>query len=177
MREKLSKQDIILITLAMVIGGAGTARTILRLTERYIREKLRLWEGEHINEAYFRTIMYRLKKGGFIAPDVKPGFWQITKQGKEAAEWKKRRLEYAQRVRHGESADTIIVFDIPEKDRKKRGYLRSELLALNFKFLQKSVWTGTGPLPASFIAYLKDLQVLHNIHIFSIKHFGTIEKE
>lgn len=40
----------------------------------------------------------------------------------------------------------IVLFDIPEKDRKIRGVLRRQLAAAHFGYLQNSVWVSPDPL-------------------------------
>ena len=68
----------------------------------------------------------------------------------------------------------VIVFDIPEKRRNERMLFRFELRVLEFVPLQKSVWMGNGPLPADFIAYIRDHNLLRCVHIFSVNKKGTM---
>ena len=68
----------------------------------------------------------------------------------------------------------IVIFDIPERYKSKRNWLRSCLVNLNFKLLQKSVWLGKTKIPIAFIKDIKDLGIFSYIHIFSINKSGTI---
>lgn len=68
----------------------------------------------------------------------------------------------------------LVIFDIPEKERKKRDTIRFELVAHGFKQLQKSVWIGFAPLTSDFIESLDYLNLKNKVHIFSVKDFGTI---
>ena len=68
----------------------------------------------------------------------------------------------------------LVMFDIPEYERKKRTAIRTELVGCNFQQLQKSVWIGSCPLPEDFIALIDELKLKNNIHIFSVREKGTI---
>jgi DNA-binding transcriptional regulator PaaX len=60
----------------------------------------------------------------------------------------------------------IIIFDIPEKERQKRDWLRGELVALGFVSLQKSVWFGPAPIPKKFIEYLAKMNIISYLKFF-----------
>ncbi len=53
----------------------------------------------------------------------------------------------------------IIFFDIPEKKRKHRDYLRFIIRTIGFKEFQKSIWIYPYPVPS----FLKDLLFEENI--------------
>ena len=44
----------------------------------------------------------------------------------------------------------MVLFDIPEKKRKIRNWLRLQLKLWEFEMIQQSVWLGKGPLPKEF---------------------------
>jgi DNA-binding transcriptional regulator PaaX len=69
----------------------------------------------------------------------------------------------------------IITFDVPEKEKFKRSWLRSQLIILNFKMLQKSVWIGDSKLPEKFLEDLKNLGLFRCIHIFGVSKNGTLD--
>ena len=71
----------------------------------------------------------------------------------------------------------LVIFDIPEYERKKRTAIRVELFAHNFRQLQKSVWIGMVPLSKDFIALLDELDLHGKVHIFSVRSEGTLKKE
>ncbi|MEK7500771.1 MAG: CRISPR-associated endonuclease Cas2, partial [Patescibacteria group bacterium] len=70
----------------------------------------------------------------------------------------------------------LVMFDIPESKRKKRNWLRMNLMAANYSQLQKSVWLGYNPLPESFIKFLDELKLKNKVHIVSIAKQGTLEE-
>ncbi|MEK7640752.1 MAG: CRISPR-associated endonuclease Cas2 [Patescibacteria group bacterium] len=71
---------------------------------------------------------------------------------------------------------TIIGFDIPEKQSKKRHWLRRALKNLGFQMLQKSVWIGKISLPGELLEDLAKLGLLPYLEIFSVGQKGTIKK-
>lgn len=64
----------------------------------------------------------------------------------------------------------ILIFDIPEDQRRKRDTLRQKLGELNFYQLQKSVWITPFPPPAAFTNFLTTIRV-HRF-LFSITADG-----
>ena len=60
----------------------------------------------------------------------------------------------------------IVAFDIPEREKRKRGWLRRELANLGFEMLQKSIWLGPSPVPKDFIQSLRDAELLGYIKFF-----------
>ena len=68
----------------------------------------------------------------------------------------------------------IIAFDVPEKYRRERDWLRIELKNLGFAMMQKSVWYGSSPLPQDFITSLDDLKILKFIKFFDVKEHEIV---
>ena len=169
---KLSRRDVILITVAVFLGGPGTAKVILSIASKYLEKKLHKFFKGNLEAETFRVVLNRLKRDGLLEKGRR-NIWGLTRKGREAAKLVERRMSYEEFKVKRRKTDTIIIFDIPENQRKKRDYLRIELRALGFRPLQKSVWMGGGPLPMEFAEYLKDTRLLSYIHIFTIKNFGT----
>jgi len=69
----------------------------------------------------------------------------------------------------------IVIFDIPETQRRKRNWLRESLVQLGFSKLQQSVWMGKNKLPKEFLQDLETFQILKYVEIFSINKTGTIK--
>ncbi len=70
---------------------------------------------------------------------------------------------------------TIIIFDIPERDRHKRAWLRHALVKMDFKIVQKSVWMGKVVVPRDFLSDLKDLKIINFVEIFEITKTGSLK--
>jgi len=62
----------------------------------------------------------------------------------------------------------IVIFDVPEFERKKRDWLRIELRSEGFIILQKSAWFGP-PIPYEFANRLRDLGILPYMKFFEAK--------
>ncbi len=64
----------------------------------------------------------------------------------------------------------MVLFDIPEKKRKTRNWLRSQLKLWDFEMLQQSVWLGKGPLPKEFTSRLHLLDIDKCVKVFKIQN-------
>lgn len=63
----------------------------------------------------------------------------------------------------------LISFDIPEKKKKTRDWLRNQIKYWDFKMIHKSLWLGYGPLPKEFNNRLKQLDIYENVRMFRIR--------
>lgn len=127
----------------------------------------------------FYDLLYRLEKSGLITR-TKDGPWRKTKKGQE------RHATFIERahqppapstyMRTASQTLTIVVFDIPERDRKKRDWIRATLKHLGFTQLQKSVWIGKVTLPETLLHDLKRFQLLRCVEIFAATKSGTIQQ-
>ena len=120
-----------------------------------------------------RVVLSRMKKNGFIQNN--DGLWKRTRRGKEYLARALNKLPKHSRA----SADRklknmIIAFDIPEVDKHKRHWLRTELVNHGFHMLQKSVWFGSAPLPAQFIESLQKLNLLQHMKFFEAKEADIV---
>ncbi len=173
--KEITAGTVILFVLFAMLDGRGAAKMIWRHAFAYLREK----EKEEkraagaMGYAAFGVAMSRLKRDGLVESGGW-GIWRITKKGKEAAISAQNIKNVSRSVSQVSARDTIVIFDVPEKERKKRTYLRYELLGLGFELLQKSVWIGAGPLPKDFIEYLRKENLLVCVHIFGIRKAGTV---
>ena len=125
----------------------------------------------HFKEEYLRVVLSRLKKRGLVAN--KNHAWNITKKGKEHLKNnKKLRLNHFGSLKVDEKSQNetmVVAFDIPEKKKFYRNWLRSELISLNFEPIQKSVWLGPYPLPKKFIEYLNEINILSHLKFFKVR--------
>jgi len=62
----------------------------------------------------------------------------------------------------------ILSFDIPEKDRIKRNWLRNQIKIFGYKMLQQSLWIGPGPLPPVFSKRLEEMAIRKHVKTFKI---------
>ncbi len=125
----------------------------------------------------FHNFLYRLKKDGLITKmdRNKKTFFKLSPRGKEILQ-KLRSviLPSAKHENKEENTLKIVIFDIPEKEKNKRDWLRSALKNLDFNMIQKSVWMGKSKLPEEFIRDLGQLNILSYVEIFAITKAGSL---
>ncbi len=172
-KEKIGM--VVGIILLSAVNGAAGARVIYSLLGEHFKKRNREKKQRMISEAAFRTALSRLKKQG-IVEGAGWGLWQLTKKGREVTHSEKEKRMAYERIRHISQSkkDTIIIFDVPEKKRKMRDYLRFELVSLGYAQLQKSVWIGGGPLPKEFMEFVREKKLIDTMHIFTIAKAGTV---
>ncbi len=142
--------------------------TLLSAKNSYTFHKiLKEREFENFKKESIRLGIYRLKKKGFIKCENSE--FSLTKEGKDFYK-NKNPLSYITSPFNKNSKNNLIIsFDIPERDRKIRRWLRNQLKIFNYKMLQQSLWIGPGPLPKEFLKRLDKLQIRKNIKTFNIK--------
>ena len=92
----------------------------------------------------------------------------MTQKGREYLSEKLYSIERSRKkaVARNRIKNMIIAFDIPEREKKKRNWLRAELTRLGFEMLQKSLWFGPSPLSQEFLTSLHDFHILPYIKFF-----------
>ncbi|MEK7566385.1 MAG: CRISPR-associated endonuclease Cas2 [Patescibacteria group bacterium] len=131
----------------------------------------------------FYNLLGYLQKQGLVkrTKENNRSKWKITKKGEkklnELKLKKENKLPYKIYTKESDRDGKlkIVIFDIPEEEKRKRNWLRENLIALGFSMLQKSVWISKNKLPKDFIDDLKNLDILHYVEIFSIDKKGTLE--
>lgn len=158
--------------------------TSLGKMEHLLRKKHR---EENLKNIYkekrrFSDLLYRLKKDNLVEGADKNGrfFLKLTLKGKKCLEKmrfaKPNVLPNNQFQSESENLFKIVIFDIPEKERRKRAWLRAALRNLKFIMLQKSVWIGKAKLPREFISAIDDLNLSSYVEIFVISKSGSLRQ-
>ena len=128
----------------------------------------------------FRNRLSVLKKDGVIEKEASSHIWSITQKGKTMLNRLKKEHKNifppTSYVPENSSEMKIIIFDIPETERKKRDWLRRQFYRLGFTLLQKSVWIGKKKIPEQFVKDLHRIGIFDYVEIFSITKQGTIKK-
>ena len=118
----------------------------------------------------------KMKRDGLIGETDSKNKIKISEKGRKKLEEIKNRLP----DRHYEKGDgdklTIISFDIPEKLRRKRNWLREVVRNLGFGMIHQSVWMGKTKIPQKMIEDLENLKILEFVEIFEISKTGTLKK-
>ena len=116
----------------------------------------------------------RLKKQGLIAKDPEKKIYYLTPEGKRFTAYIKDRYEILKSP--WDKKIRIIVFDIPERQKHLRHWLRQELSLMQFERLQDSVYVGKYPLPESFYQELAENDIEDCVFIFTAGEIGRQEK-
>ncbi|MCX6702509.1 MAG: hypothetical protein NTW60_01405, partial [Candidatus Wolfebacteria bacterium] len=102
-------------------------------------------ELKKLNEPSARTILWRLQKKGLVKKHEQN--YELTVLGLNILGSLKESKSLKE-VWDGKWR--IVMFDIPEKKRSARSWIRWELLSLEYKPLQRSVFVGKKPLAEDF---------------------------
>jgi len=118
------------------------------------------------------TLLCRLRRQGLVIRkgSNRSSVWRISKKGKV---WLAKQ-KLVKVIPKKDGIPRLVIFDIPERERRKRNILRAELMGYGFERLQKSVWLGYNPLPEDFVRMLEVQSLKNKVHIFSIRDVGTL---
>jgi len=141
------------------------------------REIIETIKEERKEKQRFYNLLLSLKRDGLISLDSssKKGTWILSKKGiNELEELEK---EPKQRYPKDTSKEVIVIsYDIPEKYRLHRDWLRGILKFLDFKLLHQSVWIGKTKIPETLLSDIRDREITPFIQIFTISKEGSLSK-
>lgn len=162
-------------------GYDESYRKLRQLTRGAQRRQTRRWADNYKEQKQFYVMLSKLKKQGFLDKTRhRRGGWQITKSGTEKLKSLKAKSKFSLKnisyLKKPDNKLRIVIFDIPEKERQKRFWLRGGLIALGFSKLQQSVWQGRFKISESFIRDLKDKGITDYVHIFEVGQTGTLRE-
>jgi len=124
---------------------------------------------EWFKKKNLQSTMHRLEKQGLVTKDPKRKIYFLTPEGKNYTSYIKDR--YGVLSKKWDGKVRVVIFDIPEKEKRWREWLRNELLLLQYKVLQKSVYIGKAPLPKSFYQEISDADLEDNVFVFTMSEF------
>ena len=165
---------------ALLNSSKGDYRNLRNYTPKYheaIAEKIR---QEFEDREKFHDLLHRLRRDGMIVSTQTDNIkkWRSTLKGVQKLDkLRKSRAalpEYHQYAKEKSANIIIVSFDVPERERHKREWLRSALYNLGFKMLQKSVLLGKVKIPQEFIQDIKQNKMIAYVEIFSVTKSGTI---
>ena len=148
--------------------------SLIRPEEKHDFEK-------YVERQRLSKLIHKLKKEGLVIKKQgklqKAAQWILTKKGRRRKQELSRKLleksEYEIKDSH---KIKIVIFDIPESERRKRAWLRSVLKRLKYKMLQRSVWVGRTVLPERFFQDLYARSILRYVEVFAVTKGGTLKK-
>ncbi len=176
---------------AMTSGYCASYRKLKKMGNPFYREiykdwddkkKLSVEEYQKLQRQRFYNLLSYLQRRGLVEKkkigNQRLARWQITNNGrsyfKNQEEKKTIKIPFIKYKREPSKSLKIVIFDIPEKERQKRYWLRQVLVNLDFQRLQKSVWIGKNKIPEELIYDLKNFGIFTYVEIFSISEIGTI---
>ncbi|MBI2035146.1 MAG: hypothetical protein HYT12_00485 [Candidatus Liptonbacteria bacterium] len=171
--------DDLLTGLTAPYGSSFRHMEYTVMKNRRARERMR-WEEEERQRIY--DLLYRLRKDGLIMPreEKQHKHLRLTAKGVMFLNKLKLRKQNMLPTPQYKSTDSdslkIVAFDVPEKERGKRAWLRSALSNLEFQMVQKSLWIGKHKLPAEFMDDLLRLRIIAYIEIFAVSKRGTLRR-
>ena len=141
--------------------------------QKYKRDTIRDFVSDIKEWNKFRKLINYLKKEGFL--EVNHKSVTSTYNGKQKIKDLKNNWIFNKNYKKETvSQPTIIIYDIPEKYKRKRGWLRKVLISFDYKMIQKSVWLGQTKLSHDFIKDIKKLGLLPFVKIFAVAKSGTL---
>lgn len=134
------------------------------------------WADAYRERQRFYSLLNKLKKEGLVTKELvnMSSQWSITKKGLGKLQTVKP-YDYSGYKKRS-NGFCVVIFDIPEKAREKREWLRFALMSLNFSLLQNSVWIGENIIPEQLIYDLKEKKMINYVHIFGMGDQGTVKR-
>ena len=158
------------------VMGSDSRYSTTQNNLRKVREAHALSSERRTELQVIYNTIYRLKRSGLISG--KNSKLRLTVLGREKVagyampEFVDRKVRYDK----SDSKELIVFsFDIPERERHKRHWLRTVLSNLDFRMLQQSVWVGNFKLPEELIEDLKRFEMIKYVEILSVGRKGTIK--
>lgn len=108
-------------------------------------------EKKKIKETTIEQNIRRLRKHGFV--EKRGEKYLLTLAGRKLLDYIMGRRKILEKK--WDKKYRVVVFDVPEKMRKKRNWLRNELYLLRYRQLQESVFISKFPLPADLVREIK----------------------
>jgi len=169
---------------AILSSGYGASYGKMNYRLRQIERKRSNDENIKQRVQNYHSILYKLKRDGLILEKKKDGkkVIAITPKGKIKLTSLKDSFAKIKNVpgryykKEGQSFFTIIVFDIPEKERRLRDWLREVLKNLGLRMIQKSVWIGKVKIPKELLDDIFKLKLESYVEIFEISRAGSLKQ-
>src|SRR3989344_5494134 len=166
-------RDAILETLEVVtdIGGAFFKGPYLETRlSRALFATLFPKASQLSHRRYLSVALSRLRREGLVRRVGSPRYarWHLTPLGKDYLAKRPPPTQVQRPRQESKQPLRLVIFDIPEQQRRKRNLVRHVLTVAGYRQLQKSVWMAREPLPADFIEMIDRLGLSECVPIFSV---------
>ncbi len=122
----------------------------VRIQRRVLYELVK--KRRHKNQQIFNNNLHRLKNKGVISFDSKKNVVINKKELQSYVSFKNMNVKPTGEIQ------VLVLFDIPEKKRKVRNWLRLQLKLWNFKMIQQSAWLGGRSITERIFRPLKSIR-------------------
>ena len=171
----ISTGDIIAAILTSPYGASvGRMESSLRKMNRERSSD----EIKYFQQQRYYNAIYWLKRDGLLEKSRSGKLLKLSIKGKEKLKALREIHKFALPSRNYQAESTpgivIVAFDVPEKERQKRNWLRARLRTMGLQMIQKSLWFGRKKLPREFLEDIRSLKMTEYIEIFEISRSGTL---
>ncbi len=178
--EKLAEAPAAFADLLIIFTspyGSSHSQVQKRLASHHrARERARIVSAPR---RQLHNVIYLLKKQNLIRDPEKGDSFNLTSRGRVYLARLRSKKRIALPDNHYTVQKTseikIVVFDIPEREKRKREWVRVALRRIGFRIVQKSVWAGKVSIPEDFIKQLNALHLLPYVKILAVTKTGNLE--
>ena len=159
--------------------GASASKVEYELSKR-ARARVRDDRERRAKRNYY-VVLAKLKRDGLIEVKGRGSGKSLSITNRGRAKFKflqqRKRDELPRFSTSPQNSENLLIvaFDIPERIRRKRQWLRKVLVQVGLKMVQKSVWMGKVKLPRGFLDALDNLKLIEYVEIFEISKTGTLK--
>ncbi len=147
--------------------GQGLGRTLRNLEESAARCPHDFSGHSRVTVSVTLNRMKKKKLVSISGPKKK-AIWRITQKGRSHFKDVKVAGDIIN-LPPEDGKTRLVIFDIPEKRKEERNWLRKELLTCDYTPLQKSVFMGLRPLPAELLREIKGKELLSCIRVVGLE--------
>lgn len=123
---------------------------------------------KHTKRESVRTTLWRLQKKGLVER-TQEGKFKLSERGTKFMKQKERPPEEP-----WDGKWRLITFDVPEKRRSERDWLRNALMNAGYTFVQRSVFLGKKPIPRVIFETIQERDLSEFVRLIII---GEIDDE
>jgi hypothetical protein len=159
----------------------GSSSWAIEQKRRALRRRRDLTAQQRHEMQRYRNLISYLKNKGLVSSSTSPrgkSLLALTEQGVVRLTALQQSPHYSCRwFRYRATPSprfTIVSFDIPERFRAKRAWLRDALRHLGFRLIQQSFFVGKVTLPQEFLDDLRTLNLLPFVELCSVTKRGTL---
>lgn len=158
-----------------VVGSFFPAKYPEARMSRELWRRLSAFAASHPSRGSLSVALSRLQAQGLVSRHGPKRYarWLLTAKGRARLAAAKQRAAPSPATQK-DGVPRLVIFDVPERERAKREFIRRTLTAAGFRQLQKSVWWGREALPPNFIGLVERLRLGEHVHIFSVRETGTL---